>query len=137
MSSVPSGLRSDAISGAFCSSRARRWSLVPSFDLTAAAARARGGEQTFAQPWSFDRIVDAYCAYDATGRAGRINCPTLVTSAGEQDLITGPRFAYEAQRAIPNSKLHIFERTSHNFWVEKFDEWGVVPRDFFGTHGDD
>ena len=106
-------------------------------DLTAAAARARGGEQTFAQPWSFDRIVDAYCAYDATGRAGRISCPTLVTSAGEQDLITGPRFAYEAQRAIPNSKLHIFERTSHNFWVEKFDEWGAVTRDFFGAHGDD
>jgi pimeloyl-ACP methyl ester carboxylesterase len=81
--------------------------------------------------------VDAYCAYDATSRAGRIRCPTLVTSGGQQDVITGPRFAHEVQRAIPNSTLHLFEHTSHNFWVESFDEWWSVTRDFLGAHGDD
>ena len=64
------------------------------------------------------------------------SCPTLVTSGSEQDLITGPRFAYEVHHAIPNSKLHLFERTSHNHWVERFDEWWTVTRDFFRVHGD-
>jgi len=104
-------------------------------EITAAAALARGGEQTFPQPWAFGRIVDAYCAYDATGRAGGIACPTLITSGGEQDLITGPRFADEVQRAIPDSRLHVFERTSHNFWVERVEDWWALTRDFFLMHG--
>ena len=54
-----------------------------------------------------------------------------MTSGSEQDLITGPRFAYEVHHAIPNSKLHLFERTSHNHWVERFDEWWTVTRYFF------
>lgn len=105
-------------------------------EITSGAAKARGAEQTFVEPWAFGRIVDAYCAYDASGRAGRIACPTLVTTAGQGDLITGPRFAREVHRAIPNSKYHVYENTSHNFWVERFDEWWNVTRDFFATHGD-
>lgn len=105
-------------------------------EVTSAGARARAGEQTFLQPWAFDRIVDAYCAYDATSRAHTISCPTLVTTSGEADLITGPRFAQEVHRSIPGSKLHVFEGTSHNHWVERFDDWWSVTRDFFRTHGD-
>ena len=105
-------------------------------EITQAGARARAGEQTFVQPWAFERIIDAYCAYDATTRAGSISSPTLVTSGSEQDLITGPRFAYQVHGVIPNSKLHLFERTSHNHWVEQFDDWWTVTRDFFRLHGD-
>lgn len=106
-------------------------------DIPAGAARARGGEQTFVYPWAFDRLVDAYCSYDASGRAAQIACPTLVTSGGEQDMITGPRFAREVQRVIPNSRLHVFEGTSHNFWVEAFDDWGTEIRNFLLTNGND
>jgi pimeloyl-ACP methyl ester carboxylesterase len=106
-------------------------------EITEGAARARGGEQTFPEPWAFDRLVDAYCDYDATPRAGSIKCPTLIANASEFDLITGPRFAVEVQRAIPGSKLHVFENTSHNFWVERFDDWWNLTRDFFEAHGDE
>lgn len=105
-------------------------------EITTGAAQARGNEQTFPQPWAFDRIVDAYCAYDASGRAHRIACPTLIVNGGQADLITGPRFAREVHRVIPNSKLHVFEGTSHNYWVERFDEWWAVTRAFFQQHGD-
>lgn len=105
-------------------------------EIARGAAAARGNEQTFPAPWAFDRLLDAYCAYDATERAGRIACPTLVTSGGLEDLITGPRFADAVHRAIPNSGLKIFDGTSHNFWVERFDEWWAVTREFFARHGD-
>jgi len=104
-------------------------------EVALSGARARAGEQTFVQPWAFDRIVDAYCSHDATDRAGQIRCPTLVTSGGIEDLITGPRFSLDVHRAIPGSALHIFENTSHNYWVERFDEWWEVTRRFFAAHG--
>jgi pimeloyl-ACP methyl ester carboxylesterase len=106
-------------------------------ELAEAAARARGAEQTFPQAFAFDRLVEAYCAYDATGRASSIKCPTLIANASEFDLITGPRFAHAVHRAIPHSRLHIFENTSHNFWVEAFEDWWALTRDFFQANGDD
>ncbi len=105
-------------------------------DLAGGAAQARAGENTFPDPTAFDRIVDAYKAYDATGRAGGIRCPTLVTSGGIQDLITGPRFAEAVHAAIPESQLHILKDTSHNFWVERQQEWGDLVLNWFGRHGD-
>ena len=105
-------------------------------DLSEAGARARAGEATFPDPTAFDRIVDAYKAYDATGRAGSIRCPTLITCGDVQDLITGPRFARAVHDAIPGSTLHVVEGASHNFWVERQEEWGELILDWFARHGD-
>jgi len=105
-------------------------------EITAGAAQARGVEQTFPQPWAFDRIVDAYCAYDATDRAHRITCPTQIVNGDTPDMITGPRFAHPVHQAIRGSRLHIFEGTSHNYWVERFDAFWDVTRTFFQQHGD-
>ena len=104
--------------------------------LSDAGARARAGEQTFPDPTAFDRIVDAYKAYDATDRAGRIRCPTLITCGDVQDLITGPRFAQAVNAAIPDSELRILKGTSHNYWVERQEEWGQLILNWFARHGD-
>ncbi len=104
-------------------------------ELVQGAMSARAGEPTFADADAFDRIVDAYIAHDATDRAGRIRCPVLVTSGGTEDLITGPRFARAVQSAISGSSLHVFEGTSHNYWVEQPEEFGALVLDWFNAHG--
>lgn len=99
------------------------------------ALNARSGEATFADADAFDRIVDAYIAYDATDRAARIRCPVMVTCGGIEDLITGPRFATAVQRAIPGSSLRVFEGTSHNYWIEQSEAFGKLVIDWFAEHG--
>ncbi len=104
-------------------------------DIVAAALQGRAGEPTFADADAFDRIVDAYVAYDASERAGRIRCPVMVTSGGNEDLITGPRFARAVQRAIPGSTLHVFQGASHNYWVERPEEFGRLVLEWFAANG--
>jgi len=99
------------------------------------ALEGRAGELTFADADAFDRIVDAYVAYDASGRAGRIRCPALVTSGGIEDVITGPRFARAVHAAIPGSSLRVFEGTSHNFWIEQPEAFGARVVEWLAGHG--
>jgi 3-oxoadipate enol-lactonase len=100
-------------------------------DIVSAASKARSLEQTFPCNSDFKRLVDAYCAFDATDRANQIKCPVQVSNGGELDLITGPRMAREVHAAIPNSELSIFEDCSHNYYVENSTRFGKMLLDFF------
>ena len=100
-------------------------------DLPESSWKARAAEKTFAKPWAYDRIIDAYLDHDATDRVHLIRCPTLVTVGGFEDLITGPRYAREVYARIPGAKLHIFENTSHSFPAEAQEEWGAVIEKWF------
>jgi 3-oxoadipate enol-lactonase len=100
------------------------------------AFEARAAEDTFPAPGSYDRIVDAYVKYDATERARSIKCPTLITSGGIEDLITGPRFTEAVHKTIPGSVLHVFEGTSHGYPGEAEQEFGRLILDWFAKHGD-
>lgn len=100
-------------------------------DVVEGARRARAGEQTFPTNRDFERLVDAYCAFDATELAGRITCPVQISNGGELDLITGPRMAREVHKAIPHSELVIFEDCSHNYFVEDSERFAQLLLDFF------
>ena len=100
-------------------------------EMPEAAWKARGAEETFPQPWAFDRIIDAYLSHDVTDRVHLIRCPTLITTGGSEDFITGPRYAREVYARIPGAKLHLFEGTSHNFHIERFEEFGQMVLDWF------
>jgi 3-oxoadipate enol-lactonase len=104
-------------------------------ELAQGALAARSGEPTFCDADAFDRIVDAYIAYDATESASRIRCPVLVTSGGNEDVITGPRFARAVQAAIPGAALHVFEGTSHNYWIEQPEAFGRLAVGWLGSKG--
>lgn len=96
------------------------------------AARARAVEKTFPDDSCFDRVLDAYMTFDATGRTGQIRCPVQISNGGELDLITGPRMAKAVHAAIPGSELVVFENGSHNYFVEDSERFGQILVDFFG-----
>lgn len=100
-------------------------------EVVEGARRARAQEQTFPDNRDFERLADAYCAFDATDRAGKITCPVQISNGGELDLITGPRMAREVHAAIPHSELVVFEDCSHNYFVEDSDRFAKLLIDFF------
>jgi pimeloyl-ACP methyl ester carboxylesterase len=104
-------------------------------ELVKHAFEARAAENTFPAPNSYDRIVDAYVNYDARTTAAQIRCPTLVTSGGTEDLITGPRFAREVHESIPGSQLKVFEGTSHGYSAEAEAEFVRLIVDWFAANG--
>jgi len=99
--------------------------------LAEQAVRARAGEPTFPTDECYDKIVDAYMAYDATGRAATIRCPVQISNGGELDMITGPRMARAVHEEIPGSELVIFENCSHNYWVEDQTRFGDMILEWF------
>jgi 3-oxoadipate enol-lactonase len=99
------------------------------------AFEARAAEDTFPAVGAYDRIVDAYIAYDARERAGAIRCPTLVTSGGIEDLITGPRLTRAVHRAIPGSLYKEFPGTSHGYPAEAMQDFNRTILDWFAEHG--
>jgi 3-oxoadipate enol-lactonase len=101
-------------------------------ELVEGARKARAQEQTFPHNRDFERLADAYCAFDIRGEAGRIACPVQISNGGELDLITGPRMAREVHAAIPHSELVVFENCSHNYFVEDQERFGAMLLDFFG-----
>jgi 3-oxoadipate enol-lactonase len=101
-------------------------------ELVEGARKARAQEQTFQHNRDFERLADAYCAFDIRGEAGRIACPVQISNGGELDLITGPRMAREVHAAIPHSELVVFENCSHNYFVEDQERFGAMLLDFFG-----
>ena len=100
-------------------------------EVVEGARRARAQEQTFPDNRDFERLVDAYCAFDATDWAGKIACPVQISNGGELDLITGPRMAREVHSAIPHSELIVFEDCSHNYFVEDSDRFAKLLIEFF------
>ncbi len=63
-------------------------------------------------------IVGTIAGWDATGRLGEIEAPTLVT-AGRYDEVT-PTVARSIHEGIRGSELRLFEESSHTaFWEER------------------
>src|SRR5690606_17517901 len=117
------------------------WSFTPETyntrpEVPEKAFRGRAGEDTFPAPESYDRIVDAMLSLDLRGRAGAITCPTLITCGGIEDLFSGPRYAREVHREIPNSVLKIFEGAAHGYPSERHEEYLALILDWFEKHGD-
>lgn len=100
-------------------------------EIVDGARKARSQEQTFPDNRDFQRLADAYCAFDITDLAAQIKCPVQISNGGEYDLITGPRMAREVHAAIPQSELVIFENCSHNYFVEDPERFGAMLLDFF------
>lgn len=103
-------------------------------ELPAHAFEARAAENTFPSPNSYDRIVDAYVKYDATDRAAQITAPTLITTAGIEDMITGSRFAKAVHDTIAGSRLHVFEGTSHGYGAEAEAEFSKLAVEWLMSH---
>ena len=100
--------------------------------LAEKAAQARAGEKTFPDDDCFNRTLDAYLAYDATDRIGRISCPVQISNGGELDLITGPRMAAEVHLALPHSEFVVFSKSSHNYFNEEAERFTEMLIDWFG-----
>ena len=67
-------------------------------------------------PEMFARQCDAAVSFDARDRLGAIAAPTHVI-AGEEDILTPPRFSREIAAAIPQSRLTILPEVGHGmFW---------------------
>lgn len=82
-------------------------------------AGLRQGAETYPYPQTaemFARQCDAAISFDALARLGAIAAPTHVI-AGEEDILTPPRFSREIAAAIPGSTLAILPRVGHGmFW---------------------
>ena len=96
------------------------------------ARKARAQEQTFPENRDFERLADAYCAFDMTDTASQIACPVQISNGGDLDLITGPRMARAVHAAIEQSEFIVFEDCSHNYFVEDAERFGKMLIDFFG-----
>lgn len=103
-------------------------------EMALTSAKVRYEDNAFGTDEAFDNIIDAYISHDITDTLRYIRCPTLVTSGGWQDFISGPRFAREVYARIAGAKLVIFENTSHNYPHEAKEEWGRVTMDWLAAH---
>jgi 3-oxoadipate enol-lactonase len=64
----------------------------------------------------FARQCDAVVSFDARDRLAAISLPTQVI-AGEEDILTPPRFSREIAAAIPGSQMTILPEVGHGmFW---------------------
>lgn len=115
------------------------WSVTTAYynahpETTQSAVTNRMDNNPFMTPWSYDRTIEAYINHDVTDQLHLIKCPTLVTSGGSGDLITGKRFAQEVADRIPGSKLHVFEDGGHNFRGVYHEEYARLLLDFFAAN---
>lgn len=101
-------------------------------EMVDGARKARAQEQTFPENRDFERLADAYCAFDMTDTASQIACPVQISNGGDLDLITGPRMARAVHAAIEQSEFIVFEDCSHNYFVEDAERFGKMLIDFFG-----
>lgn len=56
------------------------------------------------------------------GQLGALHCPTLILW-GKQDAIFPAKLGEQAQRAIPQARLHLFDQCGHNPQVEQREEF--------------
>jgi pimeloyl-ACP methyl ester carboxylesterase len=71
---------------------------------------------------SFLRQSNAVIAHDVETQLSRITAPTQITF-GRHDMVTSTRFAEPMSRAIPNSELVVFEKSSHAPMYERVEEF--------------
>jgi pimeloyl-ACP methyl ester carboxylesterase len=79
----------------------------------------------------FCAAARACLEHDALDRLGVIAAPTLVI-AGEDDLVTPPRFARELAGRIPSARLELLPGYAHQSFMEVPDRVNAVLDGFFG-----
>ena len=80
------------------------------------------------KPKSFARFLtqaESCMTHDCYDRLGEIACPTLVIGGSEDKIVTGEA-SEELARAIPGSKLYLYEGLSHGLYEEAPDFLGRV-----------
>ncbi|MHA1670637.1 MAG: alpha/beta fold hydrolase [Promethearchaeota archaeon] len=68
--------------------------------------------------------------YDVTSQLKNIEIPTLIL-VGKDDFICPPSQAQRLHDSIPNSNLHIFEKSGHYPFYEETDNFFKVIREWF------
>ena len=66
--------------------------------------------------------------WDRVNRLAEITCPTLITCGRYDEL--GPSCAETLHGGIPNSEMHIFERSAHVAHLEETESYLRIVRDF-------
>ncbi|MBQ5813666.1 MAG: alpha/beta fold hydrolase [Clostridia bacterium] len=67
--------------------------------------------------------------FDFVPRLPEVKCPVLIV-AGEADFVTAPIHSVEMHEAMPQSELHIVERSSHSVFGDRPDYVFPVIEDF-------
>ncbi len=68
--------------------------------------------------------------YDVSSLLSKIKISTLIL-AGKNDNVTPPSQAQRIYNSIPNSELHIFEKSGHYPFYEETDEFFRIIREWF------
>ena len=77
------------------------------------------------------RQLQAAVAFDASGRVGGIESPTLVIT-GDADAIVPHENSLNLAAAIPGAALRVVEGGSHAFFIERPDEFNRAVVEFVG-----
>ncbi len=77
----------------------------------------------------YTRQLQAAVGFDAAGRVGRIDAPTLVVT-GDADVIVPPENSRNLAAAIPGAELRVVPGGSHTFFIERAEEFNRIVTDF-------
>jgi pimeloyl-ACP methyl ester carboxylesterase len=75
------------------------------------------------------RQLQAAVGFDAAGRVGRIEAPTLVVT-GDADVIVPAQNSRNLAAAIPGAELRVVAGGSHTFFIEQAAEFNQIVADF-------
>ena len=95
----------------------------------------RQGAESYPYPQTaemFARQCDAAVSFDARDRLGAIAAPTHVI-AGEEDILTPPRFSREIAAAAPGSRLTILPAVGHGMFWETPEAFNRALTGFLDT----
>jgi pimeloyl-ACP methyl ester carboxylesterase len=77
-------------------------------------------------------LVSRAAAADLSGYARQVHAPTLL-AWGAHDFTTPPRCAAALQAVLPDARLYVSERGSHDWIVGRPDEFAAAVREFVGA----
>lgn len=108
-----------------------RWYRDPDhLDTLIAATASYPFPQTAAM---FGRQAEAAIGFDALARIGHIAAPVHIV-AGEEDILTPPRFSQELQEAIPGSILTLLPDVGHGMFWETPERFNSALLGFLDQH---
>jgi pimeloyl-ACP methyl ester carboxylesterase len=77
----------------------------------------------------FQRQCDAVQTHDALDRVAAIRCPTLI-SVADGDILVSPRFSRELAARMPAAELRVIEGAGHGYFWERPDLFNAMCLDF-------
>jgi pimeloyl-ACP methyl ester carboxylesterase len=85
--------------------------------------------ENYVPEYAYLRQLQAAVAFDAAGRVGQIDVPTLVLT-GDADAIVPHENSLNLAAAIPGAKLRVIEGGSHTFFIERPEEFNRAVVEF-------